>query len=361
MPVVQMPMDHFMGSWRRPRPLQDIFKKHSVVLVGDDLGAFYLDRWATAISSAEAGIAQQNPFPLWKNRNLYEAKVGYMEFVYAASEQGVRDVVIDMESSTQKGINDAMQSYNKGEREKTTETIFYSILHNTLATPMDAVLQMASTVGIKVHALNTGLSGIATLFREAKGILTAPPNGTFHEKYEAYIKTGFETDKITLNRLLRRQASQFEINIMREQMLLRLSDKREETERAIFNEKPTFEAIKETVGNRPFLGFFQNGRLFQSFTDLDGLLRTHYGDENVARLSMISLDEETYPKPPQYDYRYSMKGCTVSMTETYVQEQNKRGEPKVSPSQEGGQHAKRPNLYVLHKKGRESTSTAPSP
>lgn len=358
MPIVQLPIDRLMGSWFRPRPLQALFKKHAIVLVGDELGAFYLDRWATSTNAAETKSV--SPFPLWQNRNLYEAKVGYMEFVYAASEQGVRDIIIDMEASTQKGIDEAILHYHTGGKEKTVETILHSLLHNTIATPMDAVLQMASITGMKVHALNAGLSGIATLFREARGILVTPPNGAFHEKYETYMQKGFEADKTTLNRLLRRQASQFEIDVMFEQMVLRLSDKREATERTIFNEKPTFDAIQEAVSDRPFLGFFQNGRLFQSATDLDGLLRIHYGDQDVARLSMISLEDQDYPKAPHYDYQYSIKGCTVSMTEAYVQEKNRRGEPPASPSQAGGQQATRPALYVLHKNEREKSAPSPS-
>ncbi|MFA6280697.1 MAG: hypothetical protein WC612_07940 [Bdellovibrionales bacterium] len=268
-----------------------------------------------------------------------------MEFIYAAYEQGVQDVGIDIDSTLQKRIDDAQQAYHQLGEQLTSEDVFHSLLGNPYATPMDVVLQMAGSLEMEIHAVNSETSKTATLFREAKGILSVPDTATtFQEKVEAYMKTGFGADKATLNRLLRRQASPFEVDLMHEQMLLRLSDTSHQIERSIFNEGETLKTIQGAIGDRPFLGFFQNGRLFQSSADLDGLLRTHYGDENVARLSMLSLEDKDYPKAPQYDYQYSMKACTVSMRQEPVRE---RHVGTTQPMQRSEPQIPRPKIYAL--------------
>lgn len=318
----------FLEQWCRPHPLQELFQKYAVVLVGDELGAFYLDKWATLTEPMEDN-ASNDPFYIWDKRNRRQTNVGYMEFVYAAFDEEVRDVVIDMAPFTQLGINEGLKEYYKASEDKSSEAIFNSLLANSLATPMDAVVQMAGSLEMNVHALNGGLSGIATLFREAKGIATVPPSENIQERVDDYMKDGFEMDKKALDRVLRRSATPSEIDAMREQMLMRLSNNRAAIEKTVFDESQTVQMIYDALENKPFLGFFQNARLFQSSEDLDDELRLVYGGDRVVRLSMISLDKNEYPKHPQYIYNYSEGGCTVAMTEDHIKYlQSKQPKPR---------------------------------
>lgn len=303
--------------------LRSLFQKYSVVSVGDELGAFYLNKWATLTEDSVDNVDDISNSPLypWNKRSLFEAKVSYMEFVYAAYEEGVRDIVIDMSSSAQTGIDEGLEIYAKASLQQTTETLFSSLLISDLSTPMDAVVQMAGSLGMKVHALNCGLTGIATLFRETVGISEIPSSLNFMEKFEYYMANGFEKDKLMLRYILRRLPTQFEIDIMQKFMERRLTDRKHAIEKMVFDESITIQAINEAVGNRQILGFFQNARLFNSAADLDDGLRSVYGNNNVARLSMLPFTDMQYPKYSQYHFQYSVKECRVAMTKDYVQAQ----------------------------------------
>jgi hypothetical protein len=206
----------YLNRWCRPRALQSLFRDYPVVLVGDELGAFYLDSDAASKGLVDAAVpfSRKNIFGLWDRRNLREAKTAYMEFVYAAFEQGVGDVVIDMDTSMQPGIDAALQIYHRTAEEKSAEAVFDALLSKPFATPMDAVVEMAGSLGMRVHAVNSGLTGIATLLREAQGIQSLPQSGDLETKAESYLKHGLEKDKEVLEQLLRRAPSSLEIETM---------------------------------------------------------------------------------------------------------------------------------------------------
>ena len=251
---------------------------------------------------------------LWEKRNLDASKTGYMELVYAAYNQGVRDVVIDMAPSMQPGIDEALKIYRDSIGNKTSEATFLSLSNNDVATPMDAVVQQAAqSLDMRVHALNVGLTGIATLFREAQGVTLIPTSGSHQDRIDAYMKQGFAQDKKALEKLLRRAADSFELDVMRFEMTKRLSDDELHLQQKIFDDTETANLIHETVGNKPFLGLFQKARLLGSATDLDGLLRNHYGEKNVARLIAVPSEEKAFPKRPQYILNFhKLKGCLLS-------------------------------------------------
>jgi len=93
----------------------------------------------------------------------------------------------------------------------------------------------------------------------------------------------------------------------------RLSDKELKDEEIIYNEKDTADLIHDTILDKPFLGFFQNARLFQSSKDLDGLLRARYGDNTVVRISMGLLDGTNHTKSAQYSIDvHKLKGCVLT-------------------------------------------------
>jgi len=306
----------------RPVSLKTLFKEYAVVLAGDELGAFCLDKWAilNGPCGTSAAESEKDCFYLWDRRQQYGTNVSYMELVYAAFEEGVRDVVIDMAPAMQPGINAGLQHYREACGEQAQDDPFLSFLKSALTTPMDAVVRMAGVLDMKVHAVNSGLSGIATLFREACGVTTVPKHLSEKERVEVYMADGFEQDKLALARILRREPAKVEVETLRDQMLLRLSDRGPAIEKGVFDERPTIQTIRETTEDRPFLGLFQNGRLFRSPEDLDGGLRSVYGNGRVARVSMHVPEGEEFPKHPQYSFHYSMKACTVSMTEDYARE-----------------------------------------
>ncbi len=313
---------HFFDRQCQFHPLQTLFEKHAVVLVGDELGAFYLDKRIFPMGEADKHGNDNDAFYLWDKRDCYETKVSYMELVYAAFASGVRDIVIDMVPAMQPGIDEALETYRETNIQYTAEILFRTLLMSDVALPMDAVVQMAGSLGMKVHALNAGLTGVATLFRQATGIKTVPQHLSFEEKVKHYRKHGFAKDKQTLRQIVRRQPTDAEIETLRLYMELRLSDNRETLEENVFDETPTHQKIKETLGDRPFLGFFQNDRLFRSKADLDGKLRETYGDNNVARFTLAPDDNR--PKQPQYVFRYARKNCAVAMTEAFARKQHTR-------------------------------------
>jgi len=314
---------HFIKKRSQPFSLQELFRKYPVVLAGDELAAFYLDKWTTLTGegSETEQDASKDPFYLWGKRDQHETIVSYMELVHSAFEAGVRDIVIDANPAMQPGINKALEAYNKKLEEQTEEDIFHSLLESAIATPMDAVIQMAGVLDMKVHALNGGLSGIATLFRETSGGVVAEPFDDVQEKVDAYMKDGFGKDVETLERVFRRPPTDIEKETMCEQMRRRLVDQSGSVEKEVFDEEPTIKLIHETLQNKPFLGFFQNSRLLRSSSDLDARLRFIYGEEKVGRLSMVALEDYAFPKYPQYHFSYSMKECTVAMTEACAQDQ----------------------------------------
>lgn len=305
----------------RPVELRDLFRRHAVVLVGDELAAFYLDPWACALGAAnETGAGTTgDPYYLWNKREQYRTNVSYMEWVYAAYESGIRDVVIDMAPSAQPGLDEALRTYRDRCGEEEPEEIYRSLLRSAIAMPMDAVVQMAGSLDMKVHALNAGLTGIATLFRQASGVATARARAPHEAMREFYIKQCLQKDIETLEQLLRRPACSAEIEAMREQMEMRLTENGAAHEAAICAETATANAIGQTLGDRPFLGFFQNERIFSAPDDLDGLVRARYGEEKVARVAMEGETETASPKPPQYLFDYSLKGCVVRMTRRCAQ------------------------------------------
>lgn len=307
---------HYVEKQCRFAPLQTLFNEHDVVLVGDELGAFYLDKNVFPTEETEECSNDNDAFHLWDKRDRYEAKVSYMELVYAAYESGVRDIVVDMVPAMQEGLNEALKTYQETSQQLTMEILFRALLINGHASPMDAVVQMAGALGMKVHALNAGLTGVATLFRKAKGTKDVPQHLSYEEKVKRYRKHGFEKDKQTLRQIVRRRLTDEEADTLRQYMELRLSDKKEAFEEKVFDESPTHQSIKAALGNKPFLGFFQNDRILESAEDLDGKLRRSYGENNVARLSLTP--DNNHPKQPQYRFRYSRKNCAVAMTEDYV-------------------------------------------
>lgn len=304
-----------------PHPLPILFKKYPVVLVGDELGAFYLDEWAVSTEDNCALRNKNNPLYLWDKRNQQETNILYMELVHAAFENGTKDIVIDMPQTAQPGINEGLQHYQRKSLQQTPEGLFCSTLSNALTMPMDSVVQMAGALGMHVHALNSGLTGIATLFREAKGITKVPFSDDLKKRISDYKLNGFEEDKETLSHILRRTPTLEEIDSMRQLMETRLNNNREKIEAEIFDESGTVKTIHETVGKKNFLGFFQNARLFQSPKDLDTVLRAIYGNNKVARVAMpFGENEEKYSKQPQYRLTYSINACTVTMTKAYASE-----------------------------------------
>ncbi len=312
----------FMDRQCQFLPLRTLFENHDVVLTGDTLGAFYLDKRYFQTEDVEEFGNDNNAFYLWNRRDAYETKVSYMELVYAAYASGVRDIVIDMASAMQQGIDEALQTYRATNAQYTPEILFKTLLMSDFAAPMDAVVQMAGSLGMKVHALNAGLTGVATLFRHARGIDSVPQHLGFEDKVRHYRKHGLEKDKQTLGQIVRRRLKDEEIETMRVYMELRLSDRRSTLENNVFDETPTQRKIMEALGEKPFLGFFQNARLFHSTGDLDGKLRETYGDENVARLSLDA--EDGMAKQPQYQFQYARKSCAVAMTEAYARARHAR-------------------------------------
>ncbi|GEM_PF-3290517 len=311
--------EHKLEKQCRFQPLKTLFERHPIVLVGDELGAFYLDKRVFPTDDCNDHSNDNDAFFLWDKRNQYETKVSYMELVHAAYAAGARDIVIDMVPAMQPGLDEALKTYRETSIQFTTEILFRALLMNDTASPMDAVVQMAGALGMKVHALNTGLTGMATLFRVAPGTKNVPQNFSHEERIKHYKANGFEKDKEILRQLVRRHPTEVEFDTMRQYMEMRLGDKKEEFEEKVFDETPTQKKIQATLGDKPFLGFFQNARLFQSTADLDEKLREAYGEQNVARLSLIPVED--MPKPAQYQFRYSRKNCAVAMTKEYVRVQ----------------------------------------
>ncbi len=307
---------HLIERQCQDHSLKILFQRHKVVLVGEELGAFYLDKRAFPTNEAEDHGNDNDAFYLWDKRDCYETKVSYMELVHAAYESGVRDIVIDMVPSMQPGLNEALKTYREASLSSSAELVYQILLIADFASPMDTVVQMAGALGMKVHALNAGLTGIATLFRHARGIETVPQNLSHEEKIKHYRTHGFEKDKRTLQQIVRRRLTDAEIKTLQQYMEMRLSGEKEALEKKVFDESLTLQKIQTRVGANPFLGIFQNARLFRSEKDLDGRLRALYGENNVARLSLAP--EEKSPKRSQYRFRYSRHKCTVAMTEDYA-------------------------------------------
>lgn len=306
----------------RPQPLLTLFQNHSVVLVGDEVGAFYLDPWAITSAETCRQAACESVLDLWERRSRKEAVTSYMELVYAAYERGVRDIVLDMPVATQVGLEKGLERYRRTCEEKTEEDVYRALLAADISTPMDGTVQMAGALGMRVYALNGGFSGIATLFREARGITKVPSSAATNDYAKIYDRDGLQEDVQAMSRLLRRKPTEREIATMRSQMLMRLEKDGVEIERKIFDEQPTVDLIQKTIDGKPFLGFFQKGRLFSSGEDLDEKLRGVYGDKAVARVSLAVSADENYPKYPQYVFHYSIKSCSVSMTEEFARSQS---------------------------------------
>lgn len=306
--------------------LNTLFQRHAVVLAGDELGAFYLDKWACWGDEDRpmTGDEIDSPFYLWNRRDQYRTNVSYMELVYAAHSQGIRHIAIDMDITIQPGINEGLRLYRRRAVEEGEESVYATLLESKLTAPMDSVVQMAGSLGMRVHAVNCGLTGIATMFRVSKGILTVPEKASYEEKMEAYMKEGFSTDNRTLMWLLRRQPRPSEQRTMKGQMLLRLGEKKDKTEEYAFCEDRTVQMIQEKIGEERFLGFFQNERIFSSAADLEGALRKIYGASNIARLAMTERDLSTFRKMPHYRFSYAPKGCAITMTEAYAAKQASR-------------------------------------
>lgn len=310
---------HYIEKQCRFRDLQTLFDRHQVVLVGEELGAFYLDKRIFQTDEAEDHSNDNDVFYPWDKRDVYATKISCMELVHAAWENGVRDIVIDMAPAMQEGLNEAVKTYRETNLQYTSEILFCTLLANVLASPMDAVIQMAGALDMRVHALNGGLTGIATLFRHARGVKAVPRDLGYEEKIKHYRANGFEQDKRTLRQIVRRRPTGEETETLRRYMELLLSAQKDALEKKVFDESPTQQEIRKTLNGKPFLGFFQNDRLFRSPADLDSKLRELYGEDEVARLSLAP--DETLPKQAQYQFRYTRKNCTVAMTEDYARGQ----------------------------------------
>jgi len=303
------------------KPLSFLFEKHSIVLAGDELGALYLDPWATSDGDSAERVysLSKDPFYPWERRARREAIASYMALAFAAHQAGWRDIVVDMSPAMQPGIDEATRKYAQSCEQKTAEVVFNALLASTIATPMDSIVQIAASLDMKVHALNSGLSGIATIFRETDGIATVPEEGSLEERALFYLKNGFRKDVKTLINILRRAPTPIEVKTMRTQMLLRLSGQlRENLESRVFDEKPTVRAIQETLCDRPFLGVFQNGRLFYSDQNLEKTLRETYADKNIATLALAPATGRPFLKHPQYRFAYGLKDCNIFMTEDHA-------------------------------------------
>ncbi len=310
----------------QPRPLKSLFTKHPYVLVGDELGAFYLDHWATLNQECRETTLQedQNPYYPWNRRSLREACISYMELVHAAYEQGVKDVVIDMAPAMQPGINEALRLHGIATLEKDPELVFLALLASKIATPMDAVVEMAGSLGMRVHAVNDGLSGIATFLREAKGHEALPPTPILDERCRLYMEAGFHDDVKTLANILRRKPTDHEIELIRGPLLLRLSGKRSLTIEKVLEETPTATTIRHILDERPFLGFFQNERLFSSEKDLDAELRSLYGQDSIARVCLHAPNGRIFAKHPHYTFHYALKACHIAMTREQAKKEVER-------------------------------------
>jgi hypothetical protein len=207
------------------------------------------------------------------------------------------------------------------------QTINYLLAANH-SRPMDIVVGVAAVLGMRVHALNTGLTGIATLLRKANGhkkIMTrlnlpeirgnmsrddqAKVNEIIAKEkpkiIQEYIDRGLEEDVEVLKKLLRRDPLQDEISCLIFLAALR-GLHGDHVDTAIYDDAPTAKAITDMIGSEPFIGFYQKERLWNAdANDLFHSLSSLTENLHIARIKLTPPDEANPLEQPDFYLRES--------------------------------------------------------